>query len=143
MASGPKDTYSAPSVTMSADIHGLEVNDRLIVNRVDLKWMVIRMDNNLYRIETTSLDDLPTVDVVGMLMTEQGTSFIKLHPVKLTAKPKKDTAEVVHGIWKIHTHGIILSPTYECSICHDWVNKTSRFCPNCGANMDGGLVYAK
>lgn len=56
---------------------------------------------------------------------------------------EKETVEIVHGIWVIHPNGLMLNPTYECSACHEWVNKTSKFCPNCGANMDGGFVYGK
>lgn len=56
--------------------------------------MVRRMENNLYRIERMAFDNLPTVDVAGMLTTEQGLSFIKLHPVKLIAKPKSENCTV-------------------------------------------------
>ncbi len=48
-----------------------------------------------------------------------------------------DVVEVVHGKW-------LRTPTWwvYCSVCGckppQETNATTRFCPNCGAKMDGG-----
>jgi predicted amidophosphoribosyltransferase len=58
--------------------------------------------------------------------------------------PTADVVEVKHGHW-----GLIDECANEgvyCSVCHKKVYKTyyanqklkSKFCPNCGAKMDGG-----
>lgn len=137
MASGPKDISSAQYVTTSADIRGLEVSSHPTVRIADLKWMVIIMENNLYKIERTGLDNPPTVDTIGMLMTEYGTSFVKLHPVKLTAKPKNAT----QGRWtwkRLHDDDY---ETLVCSNCFsaDGANEMYNYCPNCGAKMKNGV----
>ena len=63
---------------------------------------------------------------------------------KIKAIPAADVAPVRHGRW------VLLDECYNegvyCSACHKKVYKTcyanqkikSKFCPNCGAIMDGG-----
>lgn len=48
-----------------------------------------------------------------------------------------DAEPVRHGRWNIRTFD---SPRegYYCSECGTVEWRTSRFCPNCGAKMDGG-----
>lgn len=51
--------------------------------------------------------------------------------------PAADVAPVVHGKWDDSFDGI----TPVCSVCkrtHHAVIRTSDYCPNCGAKMDGG-----
>ena len=54
--------------------------------------------------------------------------------------PTVDAVEVVHGRW-IKSESMVLSA--KCSNCRGWITKHSvcepdfRFCPNCGAKMDG------
>lgn len=48
-----------------------------------------------------------------------------------------DDVEVVHGKWIEHRPNV-----YECTACHTWYgnyggNEEWRYCPNCGAKMDG------
>lgn len=48
-----------------------------------------------------------------------------------------DAVEVVHGKWIEHRPNI-----YECTACRTWYgnyggNEEWRYCPNCGAKMDG------
>jgi len=55
---------------------------------------------------------------------------------ELESVPAADVAEVVHGRW-IPTHDEFC----QCSICKyptyiAW--NTTKYCPNCGAMMDGG-----
>lgn len=53
-----------------------------------------------------------------------------------------DVVEVVHGEWIEHEwaeeeNGLLIS-NFECSACHNWEQKRSDYCPNCGAKMGGG-----
>lgn len=51
-----------------------------------------------------------------------------------------DVVEVVHGEWKLKHIGA--GHYWECSVCHTnpciYVTENTKFCPNCGARMDGG-----
>ena len=54
--------------------------------------------------------------------------------------PASDVAPVVHGRWiekEKYTFGVM----YDCSICGDRIldnGHSWKYCPNCGAKMDGG-----
>lgn len=54
--------------------------------------------------------------------------------------PAADVAPVVHGerLLRHAGHGHY----WECSVCHTnpciYVTENTKFCPNCGAKMDGG-----
>ena len=53
--------------------------------------------------------------------------------------PTVDAVEVVHGRWEYR----MVDPDYryykhECSICGFEGEDFYRYCPNCGAKMDGG-----
>ena len=56
----------------------------------------------------------------------------------LLALPVVDAVPVVHGRWAHHKGGY--SDHYECTVCGEGIVLTARFryCPNCGAKMDGG-----
>ena len=47
-----------------------------------------------------------------------------------------DAVEVVHGRWKRAKY--TEAPLYICSECDKPEYKEHRYCPNCGAKMDGG-----
>lgn len=47
--------------------------------------------------------------------------------------PTADVVEVRHGEWKQHG---LMNP--RCSLCNSYNIEKSRYCPNCGAKMDGG-----
>ena len=53
--------------------------------------------------------------------------------------PAADVAPVVHGEWLLRHEGY--GHYWECSSCHKnpciYVTKDTRYCPNCGAKMDG------
>lgn len=93
------------------------------------------MDNKLYRIEVVAWDNLPDINTTGMLYTDKGVAFVKLHPIKIKAQPK---CEVVHSSWILNDDG-----SGTCRNCHrttlyvwdmdNWLN----YCPNCGADMRG------
>ena len=57
----------------------------------------------------------------------------------INEQPTVDAAPVVHGHWIEHSH---LEVGGECSVCgwqFQWFeNAEARYCPHCGAKMDGG-----
>lgn len=59
--------------------------------------------------------------------------------------PAADVEPVVHGEWLLKHIGA--GHYWECSICHTnpciYVTQHTKFCPNCGAKMDGGDSDAK
>lgn len=54
--------------------------------------------------------------------------------------PAADVTPVVHGEWLLRHEGY--GHYWECSVCHTnpciYVTEHTKFCPNCGAKMDGG-----
>lgn len=61
--------------------------------------------------------------------------------------PAADVAEVVHGEWMRSDDDWNSLTTIQCSICgEEWCFETDddvsllnyKYCPNCGAKMDGG-----
>ena len=50
-------------------------------------------------------------------------------------KPAADLVEVRHGEWKPVKY--TEAPLYYCSECIGSAYKQHRYCPNCGAKMDG------
>jgi rubrerythrin len=58
--------------------------------------------------------------------------------------PTVDAVEVVHGKWALveyQSSPFGVDREYQCSICGtpvDDENYRTRYCPNCGAKMDGG-----
>lgn len=64
----------------------------------------------------------------------------------LNCTPAADVVEVVHGRWAENQHDsydddmleeYVRWYTYTCSECGGEVMKDYRYCPNCGARMDG------
>ena len=61
---------------------------------------------------------------------------------EIAEMPAADVAPVVHGRWK--TKGYVCGGTeYQCTACGETEWRTSidrfRWCPFCGAKMDGGI----
>jgi len=58
--------------------------------------------------------------------------------------PAADVAEVAHAYWIQHDAGPLKS---ECSVCRTTysfrMGKEMKFCPICGARMDGGDNHAE
>ena len=52
-------------------------------------------NNNLYRIEPLAYGNLHQINTIGLLITNDGFAYVKIHPVKINIKPKADTVEVV------------------------------------------------
>lgn len=55
--------------------------------------------------------------------------------------PTVDAIEVVHGEWIFNRGQAYGEPLYFCSVCTDGGSEwgTDKYCPNCGAKMDGGV----
>ena len=68
---------------------------------------------------------------------------------RVDAMPTLDYAPVRHGEW-VEQEDFCGDPYYTCSACKiDWVcidgtpaENRMRYCPNCGAKMDGGNTDA-
>jgi DNA-directed RNA polymerase subunit RPC12/RpoP len=87
------------------------------------------MDNKLYRIEVLMHDNLPTIDTAGILTTNEGLAFVKLHPVKIKATPKNKTE---YGNWMVGLDG-----SYMCSECgRIFRYEIGNYCSNCGARLE-------
>nr|DAH38453.1 MAG TPA: 50S ribosomal protein L19 [Caudoviricetes sp.] len=58
---------------------------------------------------------------------------------EIKALPTADVAPVVHGEWLLKHIGV--GHYWDCSVCHTnpciYVTQDTKFCPNCGARMDG------
>lgn len=57
--------------------------------------------------------------------------------------PAADVIEVVHGEWLYCPETINLRSHFYCSVCNGvrlehYTKNNFRYCPNCGAKMDGG-----
>ena len=70
---------------------------------------------------------------------------------KLAKVPAADVAEVVHGEWLRADDDWNSLTTIQCSLCsEEWCFETDddvsllnyKYCPNCGARMDGGCENA-
>lgn len=61
----------------------------------------------------------------------------------ILAEPAADVAPVVHGRWVFETATANTLSRIKCDICGWWtldpsVDDSYKYCPNCGAKMDGG-----
>lgn len=54
----------------------------------------------------------------------------------LNTLPTVDAVEVVHGRWENEQIGFMYYDAI-CSACKSHNNSASRYCPHCGAKMDG------
>ena len=90
------------------------------------------------------LDDIPAAVKHGGMGEIIGQTLMRY----VKRQPASNVAPVVHGRWKeMHYEGGILDGTNfdRCSVCgyegvfDDPAFKTVfKYCPNCGAKMDGG-----
>jgi hypothetical protein len=69
-----------------------------------------------------SLDSLPWEEDVHTLVNSLSTV---------------DVVEVVHGRWIYEPVEFTYEKDIKCSICGDYVEHATIYCPNCGAKMDG------
>ena len=77
-------------------------------------------------------------------LEKDGWTMQRIHKTSLTEMvwetkkptdfPAADVAEVRHGRWEfIGGYGY----QYRCSVCVTCAERKTKFCPNCGAKMDG------
>ena len=99
------------------------------------------MTDKLYRIETTGTIENPKMNGSAMLYCNDGIAFVKLHPVKLKAKPKRDIPEVATGRWTWNNLHDDDFQTLVCSNCFssEGASEFYNYCPNCGAQMRNGI----
>ena len=76
-------------------------------------------------------------DVMGLtIVSPEAMNYANAVAVAIANAPTIDAVEVVHGRW------VFDRPNhYKCSVCDAmWsgVARFMKFCPNCGAKMDGG-----
>ena len=77
-----------------------------------------------------SLQELPSVEQTSLTAEQYNDLISKLITVP-SAEPKK-------GIWKFDEFGYGFAYVYGCSECGaKTMNPRLRYCPNCGAKMEG------
>lgn len=93
------------------------------------------------------IKDLPTwvywADVSGMhenpMKYPDGTFDVDDVINSIENTPEADVVEVKHGEWLLKHIGA--GHYWECSECHTnpciYVTEDTKYCPNCGARMDG------
>ena len=80
--------------------------------------------------------------LTALEVTEPNATMVDAKRV-LADIPAADVAPVVHGRWEYDLPTINTYGQLRCSICNWWtldpsVDRSYRYCPNCGAKMDGG-----
>jgi len=67
------------------------------------------------------------------------TMFARRFKKLIDEQPTIEAEPVKHGKWELKHIGV--GHYWECSVCHTnpciYVTKDTKFCPNCGARMDG------
>ncbi len=70
-----------------------------------------------------------------------GISYLAVSVDAIEAAPAVDAEVVQHGEWLLRHVGH--GHYWECSVCHTnpciYVTPNTKFCPNCGAKMDGDV----
>lgn len=87
---------------------------------------------NDYISRVMAIARLTNVEVTNKLATMTDAKRV------IAEMPAADVAPVVHGRWIWRNKWEPFEFKYECSICHDGSDLESKYCPNCGAKMDGG-----
>lgn len=84
-----------------------------------------------------------SMDAYGKFSVERSIYMTARQKIKNI--PAADVASVVHGEWILKHVGA--GHYWECSSCHKnpciYVTENTKFCPNCGAKMDGGKSNGK
>lgn len=92
----------------------------------------------------TTANKLPAVDAVSRGLFEQikwerdiAMEQLEEHGIAFGAKAEcaVDAVEVVHGYWT--TTDTILGTCCVCSVCGSCPTMEYKYCPYCGAKMDG------
>lgn len=82
----------------------------------------------------------------GTLYTREAEFLLQKVIFLLKNAPAADVAKVVHGRWiKDDFLSDDVNNAEKCSQCGEligWFGKLPKYCPNCGAKMDGGCEDA-
>lgn len=90
-------------------------------------------------------DEYISREAALMKLMQDGCSAKNLQSI--SDMPAADVAEVVHGEWLRSDDDWNSLTTIQCSLCsEEWCFETDddvsllnyKYCPNCGARMDGG-----
>ena len=90
-------------------------------------------------------DEYISREAALMKLMQDGCSAKNLQSI--SDMPAADVAEVVHGQWLRADDDWNSLTTIQCSLCsEEWCFETDddvsllnyKYCPNCGAKMDGG-----
>ena len=90
-------------------------------------------------------DEYISREAALMKLMQDGCSAKNLQSI--SDMPAADVAEVVHGEWLRSDDDWDSLTTIQCSLCsEEWCFETDddvsllnyKYCPNCGARMDGG-----
>lgn len=105
-----------------------------------------RQKNTTSTLETTKMpDEYISRETALMKLMQDGCSAKNLQSI--SDMPAADVAEVVHGEWLRADDDWNSLTTIQCSLCsEEWCFETDddvsllnyKYCPNCGAKMDGG-----
>lgn len=92
---------------------------------IDAGWLL----NAIEKLKVRNTSNTATIfDVLGVL--DDVEKIIKAAPINEPVK---------HGEWILKHIGA--GHTWECSVCHEspciYITKDTKYCPNCGARMDG------
>ena len=84
--------------------------------------------------------------LLDAMRDEEFQTFVPLDEIDsvIDNAPTIDAVPVVHGKW-LPTSIDPVDPYFRCSVCHygtdtifDGGDEPFKYCPNCGAKMDGG-----
>lgn len=80
------------------------------------------------------IDREAAMEIVKRTSGDYASAFAELRKL-----PAADVAPVRYGEWLLRHEGH--GHYWKCSVCHTnpciYVTKDTKFCPNCGARMDG------
>ena len=102
---------------------------------IDADALLDAISVHLERIEQ-EIDDAPTIDHAA---TIEKPVYLDTKEVTKMVIEKLAAGTVKHGRWEP-----LYDNVWECSECEQTeqfaenIESTSRYCPNCGARMDGG-----
>lgn len=89
---------------------------------------------------TALMGKLTAADMQQKLRQMSGEDAYRVLLWLVNDAPAADVVPVVHGDWLLRHIGV--GHYWECSVCHTnpciYVTEHTKFCPNCGAKMDGG-----
>lgn len=90
-----------------------------------------------YEYEPVEEQEDTTVSIAAhsQLQWERDVALDQLHSYSVHFGEKAELQKVRHGYWIMGKNGLV--SFYSCSECGEIVHNKQRFCPDCGAKMDG------